>query len=95
MPGHAGAAETGSPRGDQTGDIVDAEYEILAGRGAATDAHQEAAPATLCPGLAVLRRDGAGERRFVTGSAAFWVVAILLTSSAFWISGGHALSAIW
>ena len=74
-------------------DIVDAEFEIVGGSGAAEAARpvlQHEAPAT--GGMAMLRGSiPAQPAGPVRGGPVFWATGLAAVAAAFWISGGHAL----
>ncbi|MHA6642560.1 hypothetical protein [Mesorhizobium sp. A623] len=80
-----------------TGDIIDADYEILPQLGERAPASQPPSPrSTPTPsveGMDMLRRrDGApAPRRTVRGGPIFWIAGVGAAIAAFWVSGGHAL----
>lgn len=83
-------ARTGPAAG---ADIVDAEYEIVAGPAPADAARPFLQPEThAAVGMEMLRGSmapqPAGPSR---GGPVFWVAGLAAVAAAFWISGGHAL----
>lgn len=94
MAGPKAGGSVGVDRAIGDGDIVDAQFETVAGSGprddmpAAPSIGSLAAPAL---GMDMLRKGEAPRSGRVRGGPLFWISGIGLAAAAFWVSGGHAL----
>jgi len=98
MTGQA-AAPGRRPAAAADGDIVDADFEVVAGK--RLEARERTASRSFLPpenepppeGMAMLRRDTPSplHGRAARGGPIFWTAGLGLVMAAFWVSGGHAL----
>jgi hypothetical protein len=91
----AGARQAAGAAQALQGDIVDADYEVIAAAAPAGERPAASVGSAQPPlaGMDMLRRPDDGTARFgaVRGSPIFWIFGMTTAAAAFWVAGGHAL----
>ncbi len=89
-----------APRPFSAGDVVDVDFEEIAGGGSSPDGVRPepvppVGPTADLDGMTSLRRgaDGAAARNDGRGGPVFWLTGLFLVAAAFWLSGGYAVIA--